>query len=85
MNIGFGENKTPTYVIKESAFGGANFRDTFSDVNGKWHRKTWKEFGELKNIDQINYCWNYYDFSVTKYGVKWGTSLRFWENNDWIN
>ena len=28
---------------------------------------------------------NYYDFSVNKYGVKCGTSLRFCQNNDWIN
>ena len=33
-----------------------------------------------------NYCCsNYYDVSVDKYGVKCGTSLRFWENNGWIN
>ena len=26
----------------------------------------------------------YYDVSVNKYGVRCGTSLRFWENNGWI-
>ena len=25
------------------------------------------------------------DVSVNKYGVKCATSLRFWENNEWIN
>ena len=38
-----------------------------------------------KNLDQKYYCSNYYDVSVNKYGVKCGTSLRFWENKGWIN
>ena len=39
----------------------------------------------MKNIDQKYYCSSYYDVSVNKYGVKCGTSLRFWENKGWIN
>ena len=31
------------------------------------------------------YCSSCYDVSVNKYGVKWRTSLRFWENKGWIN
>ena len=30
------------------------------------------------------YSSNYYDVRVNKYGVKCGTSLRFWENKGWI-
>ena len=30
------------------------------------------------------YCSGYY-VTVTKYSVKCGTSLRFWENKGWIN
>ena len=41
--------------------------DIYSGVNGKWYRKSWKEFDELKNIDQKYYCSNYYDVSVNKY------------------
>ena len=44
-----------------------------------------KEFNQLKNIDQKYYSSDYYDISVNKYGVKCGTSLRFWANNGWIN
>ena len=44
----------------------------------------WKEFDELENIDPKYYCSNYY-VSVNKCCVKCGTSLRFWENNGWIN
>ena len=45
----------------------------------------WKEFDQLKNIDQKFYCSDYYVASVNKYGIKCRTSLRFWENKGWIN
>ena len=80
----FDANKTPVEIIKEGAFGGSYFRDIYSGIHGKWYRKSWKEFNELKNIDQKYYCSNYYVI-VNKYGVKCGTSLRFWENKGWIH
>ena len=67
-------------VIKEGAFGGTYFRDICSNVTGKWYKKPWKEFDQLKNNDQKYYCSNYYDVSVNKYCVKCRTSLKFWEN-----
>ena len=67
-------------LIREGAFGGTYLRDIYSSVNGKLYRKSWKEFDELKNIDQNYYCSNYYDVNVNKYIVKCGTSLRFWKN-----
>ena len=68
MNMDLGANKTPVEVIKEGAFGGTYF-------TAIWYRmvqmvqKNWKEFDELKNIDQKYYCSNYYDVSVNKYGI----------------
>ena len=44
-----------------------------------------KEFNKLKDIDQNYYYSNYYDVNINKYGVKCGTSLRFWKNNGWVN
>ena len=81
----FGANNSPVKVIKEGAFGGAYFRVIYLGINGKWCRKSWKEYDQLKNIDQKFYCSAYYDVSVNKYGVKCETSLRFWENKGWIN
>ena len=81
----FGTNKTPVEIIKEGAFAGAYFTDIYSGVNGKWYKNSWKEFYVLENIDQKYYCSDCYDASVSKYGVKCGTSLRFWENKGWIN
>ena len=83
--MGFGANKKPVEIIKEGSFGGTYFRDIYSGINDKWHRKSWKEFDELKNIDQKYYCSNYYDASVNKYDVKCGTLLRFWENKRQIH
>ena len=79
MNMDFAANQTPVEVIIEGAFVGTYFRDIYSGVISKWYRKSWKEFDELEDIDQKYYCLNYYDVSVNKYGVKCGTSLRFWE------
>ena len=75
----------PIEVIREGAFGGTYFRDIYSGINGKWYKNSWKEFDQLKDINKNYYCSNYYDVRVNKYGVKCGTSLRFWENKGWIN
>ena len=78
----FGANKTSIEVIKEETFGGTYFWNIYSNVNGNWYKKSWKEFVQLKDIDQKYYCSSYYDVSViSKYGVNCGTSLRFWEND----
>ena len=66
MNMDFGTNKEPVEVIKEGAFGRTYFRDIYSGIDGKWYRKTWKQFNELKNVDKKYYCSNYYDVNVNK-------------------
>ena len=65
-------------MIKNGTFGGTYFRDIYSSVTDKWYNNSWKEFNVLKDIDQKYYHLNYYDASINKYGVKCGTSLRFW-------
>ena len=78
-------NKKPIEIIKEGAPGGTYFRGIYSGITEKWYRKSWKEFDQLKDIDQKYYYSYYYDISVNKYGVKCGTSLKFWENKVWTN
>ena len=73
----FNPNKTPIEVIKEGAFGGTYFKDIYSGVNGKWYRSSWKEFNELKNIDQKLCCSDYDDVKLNKCKAKTETSLRF--------
>ena len=62
-------SKEPIEVIKEGVFDGTYFRDIYSGVTRKWHRKSWKIFDQLKDVDPKYYCSNYYDVSVNKYGV----------------
>ena len=81
----FSPNKTPIDIIKEGDFGGTYFRDIHSSINEKWYKKSWEEFVHLKNIDAKFYASDYYDVNVNKYGVKCGTSSRFWENKGWLN
>ena len=45
-------NITPIEVIKKGSFRQTYFRDIYSGVNGKWYRKSWKEFDELKILIQ---------------------------------
>ena len=82
--MNFSPNKTPIEVIKEKAFGGTYFRAIYSGINEKCCKNSWKEFVQLKNIDAKFYASDYHDVNVNKYGVKCGTSLRFWENKGWI-
>ena len=60
----FNPNKTPVEVIRAGAFGVAYFKDIYSNVTGKWYKKSWKELDQLKNIDQKYYCSDYYDVSL---------------------
>ena len=85
MNMKFGTNETPVEVIRDGAFGGTYFRDIYSGINDKWTRKSWKEFDELKNVDEKYYFSNYYDIGINKYKVKCGTKLGFRESKGWIN
>ena len=85
MNMDFSVNEAPVEVIKEGAFARTYFRNIYSAINGKWYRKSWTEFDELKNIDQNYYCSIYYDVSINKFEVKCRLSLRFCENKSWIS
>ena len=81
----FDANKTLVDVIKDVAFEGKYFREIFSGFNGKLHRKSYKKFFELKNVDQSQFCSNYYDVNANNYVVRCGTSFRICENTGWIS
>ena len=83
--MNFSPNKAPIEIMKEEAFGGTYFRDIYSGVNEQWYKYSCTEFVQLKNIDVKFYASDYYGVNVTKYRVKCGTSLRFWENKGCIN
>ena len=72
-------------VIKKGAFCGTYFRDIYSGVPDKFYKNSWNKFKDLEGIDKKYYSSDFYNASLNKYGVKCGTSLRFWENKGWIN
>ena len=71
-------------LLKERPFGGTYLRDIYFGVNGKWYRNSWKEFRDLDGIDNLHYICNYDNVKINKYGVKYGTSVRFWKYKGWI-
>ena len=81
----FKPNISPVEIIKKGTFSGTYFRDIYSTVNDKFYKNIWKKISNLKDIDKKYYCSDYYDARLNKYGVKCGTSLRFWESKGWIN
>ena len=81
----FTPNISPVDVIKKGAFGGTYFRDIYSSVTDEFYNNSWKKFEELKGIDGKYYSFDFYDVRLNYYGVKVGTSLRFWESKGWIN
>ena len=57
--MNFSPNKTPIEIIAEGAFGGTDFRDIYSGINGLWYKNLSKEFVQLKNID-VKFYASYY-------------------------
>ena len=81
----FKANISPVEIIKKGAFGGTYFRDIYASVNNKFYKNNWEEFDQLKDINKKYNASDFYDASLNKYGVKCGTSLRFWENKGWVS
>ena len=77
--MNFSPNKTQIEIIKEGTFGGTYFfyYYIYSSINEKSYKNSWKEFVHLKIIDAKFYESDYYDVNVNKYGVKYGTLLKF--------
>jgi hypothetical protein len=82
----FRPNLTPAEIFKAGAFGGSYWRPIHSDITGKNYRNKHKKFSFLKNIpnSMMTLPYDEYDKTINKYGVKVGTTLRFWEDNGWI-
>ena len=51
--MNFSPNKILIEIIKEAAFGGTCFRDTYSGINEKWYKTSWKEFVRL-NLEFVH-------------------------------
>ena len=65
--MNFRANKTRVEKITELVFGGTYFGDIYSGVMLNGTKKTWKEFDDLKNIDQKYYIILNYDYYYNYY------------------
>lgn len=80
----FRPNLTPREIFLAGSFGGGYWRPINSAVAGKKLKNRHKKFDFLKDIPDSLITNEVYDKSVNTYGVKVGTSLEYWESNNWI-
>lgn len=84
----FRPNRTPREIFKSGSFGGTYWREIHSATTKKTYKnchrvfpKSWwrgiPEEWMTKHFDE-------YDASINKYGVRVGTTLRYWEEKKWI-
>ena len=84
----FKPNLTPKQIFQAGAFGGTYWRPIKSSVTKKSYKNKHLEFPKSwwSGLDQKVYLTSCIcNPKINKYGVKSGTSLRFWEKKGWIN
>jgi len=84
----FRPNRTPREMFKAGIMGGTYWRPIYSIITKKSYKNQHKKFptswwkgipDEWMTLDYKNY-----DKKINKYGVKVGTTLRYWETHLWI-
>ena len=82
----FRPNLTPREIFKLGSFGGTYWRPIYSSVVNKNLKNIHKTYPKSwwKGIPEDWLTSPEYDTKINKYGVKVGTSLEFWEKNNWI-
>lgn len=82
----FRPNLTPREIFKLGSFGGTYWRPIKSGITKKTYRNKHKKFPSSwwKGIDKKYLTSEKCDKYLNKYGVKVGTSLKFWEKKKWI-
>mgnify|MGYP006097601051 FL=1 len=85
----FRPNLKPEQIYRLGSFGGTYWRDIKSKITNKEYKNSHLEFPKSwwKDLEDswLTNKWENYDKSINKYGVKVGTTLRFWEEKKWIN
>jgi len=85
----FKPNLTPKEIFELGSFGGTYwrpikskfFKNTLRNRHKRYPRYWWNKLPD----DWLFTPYKEYDKSINKYGVKVGTTLKFWESKGWIN
>ena len=84
----FKPNVTPMEMFQAGSFGGTYWRPIYSSITKRQYKDEHKKFPKTWWIDipehHLTTPFDEYDKSINKYGVKVGTTLRFWEEKEWI-
>lgn len=82
----FTPNLTPQEMFELGSFGGTYWRPIYSSVTKKNYKNVHKQYPKSwwKNVPEENLSSSVCDVSKNKYGVRVGTSLKFWEDKGWI-
>ena len=84
----FRPNLSPRQMFKLGSFGGTYWRPIKSKFYDKelknYHKKYPKSWWKGIPDDHLTRPFNKYDKKLNKYGVKVGTTLKFWESKGWI-
>ena len=85
----FTPNLSPRDMFKMGSFGGTYWRpikskfykNTLKNKHEKYPKSWWKGIP----LEHLTKTFDQYDKSINKYKKKVGTTLEFWEENDWID
>jgi len=85
----FTPNLSPRDMFKMGSFGGTYWRpikskfykNTLKNQHEKYPKSWWKGIP----LEHLTKTFDQYDKSINKYKKKVGTTLEFWEENDWID
>ena len=82
----FSPNLTPKEIFEFGSFGGTYWRPIYSNITEKNYSNVHKKYPKKwwENLEDIHLTSKKYNKKLNKYGVKVGTSLKFWEEKDWI-
>ena len=81
----FKPNLTPKEIFQLGSFGGTYWRPIYS--NKRYSNKHYKypdDWWENLEDKHLISNWDEYDKNINKYKVKVGTTLKFWEEKEWI-
>lgn len=82
----FCPNLSPRDIFELGSFGGTYWRDIYSGVNRRNYKNQHTEFkSSLRGIPLDRLTSRTCDITVNKYRVRAGSSLKEWEDKQWIS